>query len=228
KVVGVEMVHMKKLPDEQGRLHRIAFEGTETVLHVDMVIPAIGQVVDPAGLEAILNGAPHLHADGWGETGHAGVFAGGDATGQGGTVTEAVGAGRRAAQAIDNFIKQVGPPKDFEPQVVGLEGINLAYYEPAHRSRETILPVAERTSCDEIDQGLSGGQVQNEARRCFSCGNCLACDNCFTLCPDSAVLKTREFAADGSHYVFDYDYCKGCGLCANECPCGYIRMVPEP
>ncbi|MEJ2061459.1 MAG: FAD-dependent oxidoreductase, partial [Gammaproteobacteria bacterium] len=40
KVVGVEMVHMKKLPDEQGRLHRIAFEGTETVLHVDMVIPA--------------------------------------------------------------------------------------------------------------------------------------------------------------------------------------------
>ncbi|MDR2416687.1 MAG: 4Fe-4S binding protein, partial [Holosporales bacterium] len=26
---------------------------------------------------------------------------------------------------------------------------------------------------------------------------------------------------------FNYDYCKGCGLCARECPCGYVQMTPE-
>ena len=55
----------------------------------------------------------------------------------------------------------------------------------------------------------------------------MACDNCWNLCPDSSVLKTREKASDGSHYVFDYDYCKGCGLCAHECPVGYINMIDE-
>jgi formate dehydrogenase beta subunit len=44
-----------------------------------------------------------------------------------------------------------------------------------------------------------------------------------------AVLKTRDVAADGSHYVFDYGYCycKGCGLCAHECPTGYIVMQED-
>ncbi len=56
---------------------------------------------------------------------------------------------------------------------------------------------------------------------------CLAGDNCWTLCPDSAVLKTTELVRDGSHGVFDYEYCKGCGLCVNECPCGFIQMTPE-
>jgi 2-oxoacid:acceptor oxidoreductase delta subunit (pyruvate/2-ketoisovalerate family) len=55
----------------------------------------------------------------------------------------------------------------------------------------------------------------------------MACDNCWILCPDASVFKTRHEATDGSHYVFDYDYCKGCGLCAKECPTGYIAMQPE-
>ena len=45
------------------------------------------------------------------------------------------------------------------------------------------------------------------------------------------MLKTRDVAADGSHYVFDYGYCycycKGCGLCAHECPTGYIVMQED-
>ena len=28
-------------------------------------------------------------------------------------------------------------------------------------------------------------------------------------------------------YEFDYDFCKGCGICAQECPCGAIDMIPE-
>lgn len=230
RVVGVEMVHMKKLPDAAGRLRRVAFDGTETVLHVDMVVPAIGEEIDPAGLESLLNGAGHLEIDASGATASPGVFAGGDATLHGGTVTEAVGAGRRAAHGIDRWLREApvaGPADRDEVAPVGIEGLNLAYYEHAPRARENVLPVAERGGDAEIDRGLSGEQAGGEARRCLSCGECLACDNCFTLCPDSAVLKTREAASDGSHYVFDYQYCKGCGLCANECPCGFIEMVAE-
>ncbi len=47
------------------------------------------------------------------------------------------------------------------------------------------------------------------------------------MCPDNAVIKTAALAVDGSHYVFDYDFCKGCGLCTHECPTGYIQSVPE-
>ncbi len=230
RVVGVEMVHMKKLPDASGRLRRVAFDGTETVLHVDMVVPAIGEEVDPAGLETLLNGAGHLEVDASGATALPGVFAGGDVTLHGGTVTEAVGAGRRAAHAIDRWLSGTpvaGPADRDEAAPVGIEGLNLAYYEQAPRAPEDVLPVADRGGDVEIDRGLSEEQAGGEARRCLSCGECLACDNCFTLCPDSAVLKTREAASDGSHYVFDYQHCKGCGLCANECPCGFIEMVAE-
>jgi len=56
----------------------------------------------------------------------------------------------------------------------------------------------------------------------MSCGNCFGCDNCYGVCPDNAIIKH----ADGTYQV-DLDYCKGCGLCATECPCGAIEMIPE-
>jgi 2-oxoacid:acceptor oxidoreductase delta subunit (pyruvate/2-ketoisovalerate family) len=62
-----------------------------------------------------------------------------------------------------------------------------------------------------------------EARRCLSCGNCFECDNCYGVCPDNAVKKLGP----GNRFEFKYDYCKGCGLCVAECPCGAIQMVPE-
>jgi Pyruvate/2-oxoacid:ferredoxin oxidoreductase delta subunit len=43
------------------------------------------------------------------------------------------------------------------------------------------------------------------------------------VCPDNAVKKTGI----GHGYEIDYDYCKGCGICVAECPCGSITMVPE-
>jgi formate dehydrogenase beta subunit len=229
RVVGMEMVHMKKLINAEGKLERVAFEGTETVLHVDQVIPAIGQVVNPAGLEAVLNGETYFHTDAWGRLhDHDDLFAGGDACRDGhGSVTAAVGDGRRAAEAIARELAGETPAVSTPPQPLAYEQLNLNYYEHAPRAQQAVLPVAQRLTEEEIEGGLDAAQVAAEARRCFSCGNCLACDNCWTLCPDNAVLKTREIAADGSHYVFDYDYCKGCGLCAHECPCGYIHMTED-
>jgi formate dehydrogenase beta subunit len=228
RVAGVEMIHMKKLADARGDLRRVAFEGTETVLHVDRVIPAIGQEVDEQGMEAVLKGRPFFLVDTWGRTEMPGIYAGGDARGGAGSMSRAVGDGRRAAAAIAREVRgEAQPEGEARPPVVGMERLNLHYYEHAPRPQEAVLPVAERTADAEIERGLSREQVSGEGTRCLSCGNCMACDNCWTLCPDSAVLKTRELASDGSHYVFDYDFCKGCGLCANECPVGYIAMAED-
>jgi Pyruvate/2-oxoacid:ferredoxin oxidoreductase delta subunit len=177
----------------------------------------------------VLNRASFLRADDRGRIdGHAGVFTGGDARGDHGTVSEAIGDGRRAALAIDAFVKgETEPAATGGAELLGYERLNLNYFVPAPRPHGPTLDVAQRTCSDEIDRGLDQQQVLGEGRRCFSCGNCLACDNCWTLCPDVAVLKTRDIAADGSHYVFDYGYCKGCGLCSHECPTGYIAMEPE-
>ena len=79
------------------------------------------------------------------------------------------------------------------------------------------LEAARRSSTfDEVVQGLDASTALYEARRCMSCGNCFECDNCFGVCPDNAVIKLGP----GNRFKIDLDYCKGCGICASECPCG--------
>ncbi|MCB9558499.1 MAG: 4Fe-4S binding protein [Deltaproteobacteria bacterium] len=48
---------------------------------------------------------------------------------------------------------------------------------------------------------------------------CTSCDLCWLLCPEGSVSR-------GS-YAIDYDYCKGCGICAHECRAGVIVMERE-
>lgn len=228
RVVGVEMAHMRKQPRPDGSVQRVMFEGTETVLHVDQVIPAIGQQVDEFGMADLLHRQAFFAPDALGALpGHPGVYVGGDARPGRGSVSAAVGDGRRAAAAIDHFLHGLEQAPDQPADVLAFEQLNLNYFEHVARVDASILPPEQRSGQAEIEGGLDANQAGHEAGRCLSCGNCLACDNCWTLCPDSAVLKTTERAGDGSHYVFDYDYCKGCGLCAHECPCGFIAMRDE-
>ena len=229
KVIGVEIVSLKKLPGADGRKQRIAFEGTERVMTTDMVVPCIGEVVDPEGVSDLLMGASYIRpVDPFGHIkGHDELFVGGDARGDRGTVSAAIGDGRLAAAAIDAKLRAATSPTLQERPAIEFPGLNLSYYE--HRGRVPVqkIPPQERTDDLEIEGAISSTEAFAEANRCFSCGNCLACDNCWTLCPDNAVIKTRELARDGSHYLFDYEYCKGCGICATECPCGFIDMISE-
>ena len=52
---------------------------------------------------------------------------------------------------------------------------------------------------------------------------CTRCYTCWKFCPDVSI-EVRE---EGEYPRVDYDHCKGCGICANECPAGAIQMVRE-
>jgi 2-oxoacid:acceptor oxidoreductase delta subunit (pyruvate/2-ketoisovalerate family) len=229
RVVGLELVHRREAQNNLHKSHYVSFEGTESLLYADQVIPAIGQMVDPQGLESMLGNAAFLSADQHGRiSGHPGVYTGGDARGDRGTFSAAIGDGRVAALAIARDLLRQSDPKTAVIEPVTLAELNLNYFEHRPRPAAPVLPADQRTAEAEVTGSLRQGEVIGEGQRCLSCGNCMSCDNCWTLCPDTAVLKTRFLNTASSGYVFDYDYCKGCGLCAHECPTAYIVMENEP
>jgi NADPH-dependent glutamate synthase beta subunit-like oxidoreductase len=193
----------------------------------DSVVLALGQDAD-LGLLANVPGLATdkglVQVDAGMMTGHPGVFAGGDMAGNERTVTVAVGHGKRAARAINAWLKgetYAPPPKH---ELATFERMNPWYYSDAPKTVRPVLDIIRRQSTfEEVLGGLDEGNALFEARRCMSCGNCFECDNCYGVCPDNAVIKLGP----GKRFLFNFDYCKGCGMCATECPCGAIKMVPE-
>jgi NADPH-dependent glutamate synthase beta subunit-like oxidoreductase len=210
--------------DEQGRPQAT---GEFEELPADSVVLAIGQDVDQSmvshvdGVE-LVDGAVQVGPDLM--TGRAGVFAGGDAATNDRTVTSAVGQGKRAARQIDAWLRgQLYQPGE-RHELAAASRLHPWYYSDAPATMRPQLAAARRVSTfDEVVLGLDEDTAVFEARRCLSCGNCFECDNCYGMCPDNAVIKLGP----GRRYTIDLDYCKGCGICAAECPCGAIDMVPE-
>jgi 2-oxoacid:acceptor oxidoreductase gamma subunit (pyruvate/2-ketoisovalerate family)/2-oxoacid:acceptor oxidoreductase delta subunit (pyruvate/2-ketoisovalerate family) len=140
------------------------------------------------------------------------------------TVTNAIGQGRRAATAIDGYLRASTPSVPGPSRPATFERLNTWYYSDAPATVAPQLAAARRVSTfDEVVGSLDVTTALFEARRCLSCANCFECDNCFGVCPDNAIRKLGP----GGGYEIDYDYCKGCGLCVAECPAGAIDLVPE-
>jgi Pyruvate/2-oxoacid:ferredoxin oxidoreductase delta subunit len=137
-------------------------------------------------------------------------------------VTEAVGMGKRAAVEIDHALRAPAVDAPACEPPVPLAAINTWYYPKRPRAAEARMDAAQRLACaTEVQLGLEIEQALAETRRCFSCGTCIACDNCVDYCPDLAVKRK------GAGYTVLADYCKGCGLCVRECPTGSMKMVEE-
>jgi len=201
--------------------------GEFETLESDSLVLALGQDVDLALLDgvpglSIKNGTVEVGPNMM--TGYAGIFAGGDMVPSERTVTVGVGHGKKAARHIDAWLRggTYAPPPQHE--IAHFDKLNPWYYSDAPKTVRPLLDIVRRTSTfDEVVKGLDETNALFEARRCLSCGNCFECDNCYGVCPDNAVIKLGP----GERFEFNYDYCKGCGICVAECPCGAIKMVPE-
>ncbi|GAA2806966.1 NAD(P)-binding protein [Kribbella solani] len=196
-------------------------------LDADSLVLALGQQADLALVRdlpdvAVADGV--VQVDGRMMTGRAGLFAGGDMVPGERTVTVAVGHGKQAARNIDAWLSGAVYEHPDRPEPASYDRLNTWYYADAPATLRPQLDLARRiTTFDEVTGGLTAENALFEARRCMSCGNCLECDNCFGVCPDNAVIKLGP----GNGYEIDLDFCKGCGLCAAECPSGAITMIRE-
>lgn len=137
----------------------------------------------------------------------AGVFAGGDLATGPANVASAIFSGREGARLIASYLepgllnndrRAIAPPHDAGTPVVGKELTNPSNFK---RERRADRP-------------------EHEAGRCLSCGNCNLCGICWFFCPDLAVRP------EGDMDILP-DYCKGCGICARECPGGVLEMEVE-
>lgn len=241
RVTGLQCQKMRLgEPDASGRRQPIPIEGSDFVLEANHVIAAIGQESALSALflpESVYTSHRGIIVDKMGETTGAGIFAGGDvAAGVAQRVVDAIGSGKRAALAIDRYLRQEAEPVEAEPEIASFEMLNLDYFAHAERVAMPQLPMAQRLAGfgeapiltgnemyrGEVNLGYTAAQAMTEAERCFSCGVCNRCDNCYLFCPDVAV---HRLPSDG--YEFDYDYCKGCGICAEECPRYAIDIEEE-
>ncbi|MDP3972085.1 MAG: NAD(P)-binding protein [Candidatus Nanopelagicales bacterium] len=203
-------------------------------LAADSLVLALGQEVDLS----LLDGVPGMgirdgvvQVDRNMMTGSPGIFAGGDMVPSDRTVTVAIGHGKLAARNIDGWLRGEPYVHPSRPELATFDRLNTWYYSDAPRQVRAMLDLARRVSTfDEVKIGLDESNALFEARRCLSCGNCFNCDNCYGVCPDNSVIKfpAGSGAGDiGRDYAFNLDYCKGCGMCVNECPSGAIVLVQE-
>ena len=201
--------------------------GEYETMQADVVVQALGQNVETG----LLGQVPEIQVrdgvvmvDPRMMTGHEGVFALGDMVPSGRTVTIAIGQGKKTARNVDAWLRNetyTAPPKH---ELADFSKLNTWYYSDAPRTVRPMLDLMRRQSgFAEVVGNLDEQNAKFEARRCLSCGNCFECDNCYGICPVNAITKLGH----GKRFEFKYDYCKGCGMCAAECPCGAIKMVPE-
>jgi formate dehydrogenase beta subunit len=203
--------------------------GEFETLEADSLILALGQDTDTdflrttPGIDFKKDGTVVVGPDM--QTGCPGVFAGGDMVPFGRTVTTAVGHGKKAAHAIDAWLRLTAAGRAVKHEIATFEMLRIWYHaEAKKRGQSTIDLERRRRTFEEVVAGLSPEAARYEAQRCLSCGNCFECDGCLSACPEQAVIKLGP----AQRYEYDFTRCTGCAICYDQCPCGAITMIPEP
>lgn len=250
RVAGLECVKMRLGDmDKTGRKRPIPLEGSNFTLDVDGILVTIGEAPDtslmPGDFQMDWDALALADTSGWESRG---IFFGGDLVSPLRTVAHAIGSGKRGAIAIDAFLREEDPSQALEMMQIGETGsvsmrkyldtdyralsrhvvsfdeLNTAYFEPMKRTARRRTPVSGRIrNFREVNRGFGRQEARCEAGRCFNCGTCNECENCYVFCPDVSILKNMRKLSR----AIDYDYCKGCGICFTECPRCAISMVEE-
>ena len=230
RIVGLKTRAVTRVFDENKRFDPKYNDADTRDVECDTIIMAIGQAPDMG----FVKGSP-LKTDARGrmeytsatqQTGTPWVFACGEIVTPPGSVVEACASGRRAAKAVDSFLRgeeiriddslpgEIGRvPPEFVDKPLKVER-NLVPMEPAEVRKHNVAP---------IDHNFTVEAALAEARRCMSCGSgaevlvdkCSACLTCLRVCPFD-IPKVTDVAR------IDSVLCQACGICIAECPANAI------
>ena len=209
-------------------------EGSDHEIEADVIIPAIGQYVDQScmdklnDLEWTRRGTIQVNMANM-TTSQPDVFAVGDAVTGPATVIEAIGGGKRAANAIDRYLSGLPQPK-MPP--VPVRRASTEFIEVPASTKMTLkrpeMPLLNierrRTTYQQVELGYSENAVREEARRCLRCDVCRRCGDCVSVCRDKMKIDALQMG----YYDFDHpvetdfrltqEHCIACGACAENCP----------
>jgi len=231
--------------DQSNRPKAIPIKGKFLTLEADHLITAVGERLDLSWIpqDLIKNGLIDVNPS-------PKIFAGGDAVDQPRTIVTAISAGKRAAISMDLHMRREPLHKIFSKIRVGNKGsvsmeaylsgrnggnwsepkgiisyqqINTLYFEHSKRMEMRKLDHDKALgSFSEVNMGFTSDEARISASRCFSCGACNYCYNCYFFCPEGVILL------DPLHQTktVDLEHCKGCGTCAKVCP-RYVVFMKE-
>ena len=247
RVNAIECIRMRLgEPDQSGRRRPIPIEGSEHVMPVDAVITAVGEAPDltflPQRVKVSRQNTIEVDPITL-QTNVPGVFAGGDVVTGPASVIDAIAGGKRAATAIDLYLRggDLSALEETEVEETTWVTESTAIERKPGQKPRYVPPELRLDNFDEVELGLAREVGIKEAYRCLHCGPCsqclveedlceadcaevdedlcTGCGTCISICPFNAIRKD-----DNGIARVDEDGCKGCGICAASCPERAIAM----
>jgi formate dehydrogenase beta subunit len=219
-------------PDDSGRRRPEPVKGSEFEKKYDSLIAAIGQAPQtPSEFGVSMGKGSTIHVDPVTlTTNRIGVFAGGDAVTGPATVTEALAAGRLAANRIDDYLQHRYPTAGKERETLSgdLSAETIEMIKKVGRVEPPILPPEDRKGFKAEEQVYDWETAINEARRCLRCGmgaeiisqdKCATCLTCLRVCPYHVPRID-----DSGTIQIPVEQCLACGICIAECPARAIVL----
>jgi NADPH-dependent glutamate synthase beta subunit-like oxidoreductase len=244
KVTGLQCQRAKLVKKEgSDRMYPVPVPGSDTTMAADVIIGAIGQFVDHQCMDSVselswskrntitVNTATM-------ETSVPGLFAVGDAVTGPATVIEAIGGGKKAADAIDRYLSGLPQPK-MPPIPVRRARVDFLEVTAAEKmtARRPVMPLLNidrrRTTYQQVELGYSENDVREEASRCLRCDICRRCGDCVEVCRDKMKIDALQLGYFDFDHPVETDFravaekCITCGACAENCPNNAMRMVEK-
>jgi NADPH-dependent glutamate synthase beta subunit-like oxidoreductase len=212
-------------PDSSGRRPPLPIPDSEFRIRADTFIAAVSQVPALQGMDALHHDGDWLLASRPG-SGDSSVLVGGDVLGLG-IAGDAIVQGRRAAEKLYLQLCLQAEPGKGDPDHAEITSERVLFKskpgcESVHAPR---LPGEERASLGmaEVEQSISEKQFLAEVDRCYSCGSCFGCEQCFMYCTTGCFTR-EEKPGPGHYFTLNLENCHECGKCIEVCPCGFLEV----
>jgi len=210
--------------DNTGRRKPVPVPGSEYELPADSVIVAVSQEPDWEDLNELDPGTVWVQPAEYGKM-DDNLWTGGDTLGLG-IAGMAIAQGRQAAEALHAQLRGLDQPFTTRKPEVSEVIIKSDFHSEKPPATPSQHSVEERLAEPglEIQETISRTEFLEEVARCFSCGLCYGCDNCFMYCNAGGFTRLEQ-VTPGAYFALSREFCVGCGKCIDLCPSGFLTPL---